>query len=334
MKKYQKIILASALSAGLCLGGVALAGCGEKTPTLEVTTEFKAEYYIGETVDVTGGILTYTDKAGNEKYIAIEDDMITGFTTTTEGERSMIITYEDLTILYPYTVVDYPFVQIGVPYYVLVETMDDSIMYSSFIFDDDGSISLWSSPVLPTLKNASEIFKLGSEVATFVEKVDEYTKEVVNQKYELSFMANMGGMTPTETTVTIEDENTVVVETVIQVGQAPFTITLKAAGNVDEKLEYGAYYVGSSEGSYAVMVIDADGKLTLVPLSQQPTLDTIEELIEQSMGTGMVQEVNYATSLKNNELVFDAGDIELTLNQQGQLIWDNGSSQFVFTKLA
>ena len=76
--------MAGALAVGLGVSGAAMTACFEKPtePSIEVSVEFKNEYLVGETLDVTGGFLTYTGKDGKETPVQITADMCEGFSST------------------------------------------------------------------------------------------------------------------------------------------------------------------------------------------------------------------------------------------------------------
>ncbi len=80
-----------------------LMACGENSETLKVVQSFKTEYYVGEVLDVSTGILEYT-KDGETKQVAVTSEMISTFTTSTIGTRNMVLTYNDKTITISYTV--------------------------------------------------------------------------------------------------------------------------------------------------------------------------------------------------------------------------------------
>ena len=80
----------------LVLTACLFAACGEDpvSPEIEIKAAFKTEYVIGDELDVSGGILAYTNEDGQTKDVEITEEMISGFTTETAGTRSMVLTYE------------------------------------------------------------------------------------------------------------------------------------------------------------------------------------------------------------------------------------------------
>ena len=103
MKKTKNILFAFLALIVLALPMFAL-GCDSDQSSLEVFNSFKTEYYQGETIDLTDGVLKYTDKEGDVSYINVSSDMIINFNTTTPGNRKMVIIYNDETLEISYVV--------------------------------------------------------------------------------------------------------------------------------------------------------------------------------------------------------------------------------------
>lgn len=106
MKKLSKVLGVITCAFVLLLTGMSLTACsfGSK-PTLELYHSFKTEYAVGESLDVTGGVLLYT-KSGEERHVNIEDSMVVNFNTETSGSKKMFISYKDCEITVHYTVYD------------------------------------------------------------------------------------------------------------------------------------------------------------------------------------------------------------------------------------
>lgn len=90
---------------------------------IKINTGFKSEYYQGELIDVTGGILDYT-KEGKTTQVVITSDMISGFTSDTTGSRKLVVTYDGFTCTLSYT--------IKAPL-----TVQDNVVYKPYRLDDD-----------------------------------------------------------------------------------------------------------------------------------------------------------------------------------------------------
>ena len=77
-----------------------------RATSLELTAPFKTTYYTGSVLNVDGGQFVATFENGTSETVTVTSDMITGFDTETAGEKTMTITYRELTIDVDYTVVD------------------------------------------------------------------------------------------------------------------------------------------------------------------------------------------------------------------------------------
>ena len=103
--KIKKFSLVLPIIAILAFVMLALAGCNDTPTGLTWKTQFeKSTYYIGETLDVSGGVVNYTDDEGNliEKEVVPSD--VTNFDTTSFGEKEMTVTVDDKTLDFSYTV--------------------------------------------------------------------------------------------------------------------------------------------------------------------------------------------------------------------------------------
>ncbi len=112
-----------------------LVACGE-TPTpdgIELHSSFRTEYYIGESLDLAGGILEYTHE-GITIPVAIEESMVSGFTTEMAGTREMVVTYETYAITVSYSVRDTIFE---------LNTAYRSTVLMSEVFDNDNDVYLY-----------------------------------------------------------------------------------------------------------------------------------------------------------------------------------------------
>ncbi len=103
MKVFKKIALSFALVLAICLPSVLLAACGNKEK-LSLVQTFKTEYYVGQDLDITGGILKYVDEEGKSVNVGLQESMVSVFSTEKPGSKKMVITYEDETLLVDYIV--------------------------------------------------------------------------------------------------------------------------------------------------------------------------------------------------------------------------------------
>ena len=66
-----------------CCFSILLTGCSKSEPKIQIESQFKTNYYVGESLDVLGGILKYTDANEKESFVEITPEMISSFTTHT-----------------------------------------------------------------------------------------------------------------------------------------------------------------------------------------------------------------------------------------------------------
>lgn len=125
MKKFNKTIISLALLLVLIIP-IFVSGCfsGSKEK-IEILSEFRTEYGIGEQVDVLNGKIQYTDKSGNKTPVVITSDMISGFDSSTVGNKTMIVSYVGNSILVEYTVARYN-IELNTVYYHANSVMGNS----------------------------------------------------------------------------------------------------------------------------------------------------------------------------------------------------------------
>lgn len=74
--------------------------------SLEWITKPKTSYVIGETLDVTGGQFKATKASGEETVVDLTTEMVSGFDTATEGNKTLTVTYEGQKLTYEIIVSD------------------------------------------------------------------------------------------------------------------------------------------------------------------------------------------------------------------------------------
>ncbi len=89
MKNFTKIFILPIL---LLCTMITLCACGKPQDGIQINTTFKTEYYVGEKLDTTGGIIDFT-KDGKTVQVVIEPSMISNFSTETAGSKKLIVTY-------------------------------------------------------------------------------------------------------------------------------------------------------------------------------------------------------------------------------------------------
>jgi len=126
MKNKRNLFIAFVLT--LCCGVMVLAGCSKNVkPTLKLIDEFKTTYYVSKDLDVTDGTLEYKNKKGKKEPITITVDMVEGFDSTSVGNKTLTITYENLEITVDYVVKYRPALTVVSPFkttYYVGESLD------------------------------------------------------------------------------------------------------------------------------------------------------------------------------------------------------------------
>lgn len=106
MKKILKIMILPLFLVCSLFGLVACGENSEQTPpvdSISLYATFKTEYFVGETLNVAGGILNYTHD-GKTVQVVISNDMISGFDSEVVGTREMVLTYQENTLSISYTI--------------------------------------------------------------------------------------------------------------------------------------------------------------------------------------------------------------------------------------
>lgn len=129
MNKFKKFIIVVVMFI-IGVSSITLFACSKKQePELTLIAPFKTSYFIGEELDVSNGKIKYTDKKVRETILDIESSMISNFSTETRGNRTMILTYNDLTIDIDYSVSLAPQLTLIAPFktsYLIGEELDVS----------------------------------------------------------------------------------------------------------------------------------------------------------------------------------------------------------------
>lgn len=114
----KKRILGAGLGVGAALVAAGLlTACGSNSvppikedvakDEISIYSSFDTEYYVGQDLDVSGGIINYT-KDGKTIQVSVTEDMVTGFTSEKAGSRQMVISYEGFTLVVAYEVKNIP----------------------------------------------------------------------------------------------------------------------------------------------------------------------------------------------------------------------------------
>lgn len=103
MKKVRKTVFIMLL---LFTYTFMLTGCdlfGGSKPKLQIYQQIKQYYAVGDSLDVSSGLLRVTN-GDDISYQHITSDMVTGFSTATPGARTMVITYDGAQVTVSYKV--------------------------------------------------------------------------------------------------------------------------------------------------------------------------------------------------------------------------------------
>ena len=97
--------------------------------SLAVYTQFKTEYFVGDSFDVTGGKLLVTYADSNSEFVDVTAEMISNFNNTTSGTRFLTITYKGFSITYSYKIkpVELSTIKVNTPFkteYFAGESLD------------------------------------------------------------------------------------------------------------------------------------------------------------------------------------------------------------------
>lgn len=141
MKKFQKLLLVIALCAIVSLP-VALTGCfGGADTSIALLKSFKTAYFQTEELDVTDGMIEYLDKDGNLNDVQITEDMISGFNTTTVGNKILTISYQGEVLKIGYTVLPSR------------ESISVDVSEMKTLYWDDEQINTQGGKIIHTLPN-------------------------------------------------------------------------------------------------------------------------------------------------------------------------------------
>ena len=141
---------------------------------IKINTSFKTEYCMGDTLDVTGGILDYT-KDGKTTQVVITSTMVSGFTSSTTGTRRVVITYDGFTCMVSYTIKDARCIEDNVAYYL--STYNGYLIF----FDNLSKMTMGGTESGQEATDVSEIMYVKDGGWDLIEK------KLVDGKYELTY---------------------------------------------------------------------------------------------------------------------------------------------------
>ena len=110
-----------------------VSACQKPEDKITIHTPFKTQYYVGEQLDVTGGILNYT-KDGKTTQVAITSNMVTGFSSANAGTFNIVIYYQGLSVLVAYTVNEIPALNIDYNKFYRSELINEGGMGNNYAY--------------------------------------------------------------------------------------------------------------------------------------------------------------------------------------------------------
>lgn len=151
----KKRILSACFAFILMLCPFILSACGDKdpedtTPTItkiEVVGEFKTTYFVGEDLIIDNLEIKITKSDETTSNVALTSEMISGFDSTTAGEKTLTITYNEKTTTVAYTVISPTVKSIAISTsiknaYFTGDILDLEGTKLNVVFEDDSSASI------------------------------------------------------------------------------------------------------------------------------------------------------------------------------------------------
>ena len=195
VKTRKKLLAVLGVISLVLLSTFLLVACNEEPstqePILSLKTSFQTEYEIGEELNILGGQLLYTDENGKETTVDIEISFVTGFDSTTAGEKKLTINYLDKSIEVDYVV--YPeFMEINT-YYQAVSLLDNSYNYLKLISEETFE---FTSNYIPTFESGTKreftiVSKIIQAGKWFVVAESDNSKLEITINSPLSLTANI-----------------------------------------------------------------------------------------------------------------------------------------------
>ena len=202
MKKFTKVmsLVLAIFCISLCFAGCEI-GASKTLKSINVASgTIKTTYNVGEQLDLTGAklALNYSDKSKSE--IAIDLNMVTGFDSSTAGEKILTITYKEKTTTVNYTVneVNIPLSTTGFYRSDELPTTDPLSagmqgQYINVAFDYNSTTDVYTMYFVSgdiQHQTKSDVVNDAGEDSTY-----NLTKELVNNKWQYKFVysTNEGG---------------------------------------------------------------------------------------------------------------------------------------------
>lgn len=186
----KKRILSALFAFILMLCPFILSACGDKdpedtTPTItkiEVVGEFKTTYFVGESLSIDDLEIKITKSDDSTSNVTLTSEMISGFDSTTAGEKTLTVTYDGKTTTVNYTVVSPTVKSIAISTsiknaYFTGDTLDLEGTKLNVVFEDDTSTTI---DVLPTMVTGFDSATAGTNKELTITYGDKSIKVTYN----------------------------------------------------------------------------------------------------------------------------------------------------------
>lgn len=186
----KKRILSALFAFILMLCPFILSACGDKdpedtTPTItkiEVVGEFKTTYFVGESLSIDDLEIKIIKSDDSTSNVTLTSEMISGFDSTTAGEKTLTVTYDGKTTTVNYTVVSPTVKSIAISTsiknaYFTGDTLDLEGTKLNVVFEDDTSTTI---DVLPTMVTGFDSATAGTNKELTITYGDKSIKVTYN----------------------------------------------------------------------------------------------------------------------------------------------------------
>ncbi len=105
-KTKSKSIIAFTLLSLMVLVMSFMAGCSGGAK-IELSSKIQTDYFLNDNLNVTGGQITYTNEEGKVSIVDLDKNFVTGFDTSTYGQKEFTIVYEGVSTKVKYNVYNF-----------------------------------------------------------------------------------------------------------------------------------------------------------------------------------------------------------------------------------
>lgn len=265
VKTRKKLLAVLGVISLVLLSTFLLVGCNEEPstqePILSLKTSFQTEYEIGEELNILGGQLLYTDENGKETTVDIEESFVTGFDSSTLGEKTMTVTYLGKSIN-----VDYVINPEYANYNEYYQAADDWGTYHYINFTNDGKIQ-YINNIEPEIDTDLAIpFSVTSKSVQEGQWLVE--AEIDNAPSDSGYTAKLK--------IIIENSSNLSVTLISDTDIEVLTLNFTNMNNVEnpEYVAYNTYFMGADQfGTYEYLYFTEDDKIQFIN-NTEPVINT------------------------------------------------------------